>query len=204
MYRSIPLFRSAFPHYVRRSMAISYRPKPVKLFGKTSFMRNFADGQPEPSALTKDEITDMLLRVLNQFKQIDSSKLTGNASFTTDLGFDSLDHSELIMSVEETFDIDVADNDICELDSMDKTVDYISKSLEGGCSKSVPWSDVRYSATSCRKNQTIVTSMGNVSFAWIIIFWRGDYDSNANNQEEEGPIGVWRRTSDKDGILDAK
>lgn len=93
-------------------------------------MRNFADGQPEPSALTKDEITDMLLRVLNQFKQIDSSKLTGNASFTTDLGFDSLDHSELIMSVEETFDIDVADNDICELDSMDKTVDYISKSLE--------------------------------------------------------------------------
>lgn len=46
--------------------------------------------------------------------------------------------------------------------------------------------------------------MGNVSFAWIITFWRGDYDSNANNQEEEGPTGVWRRTSDKDGILDAK
>ncbi|KAL0255807.1 acyl carrier protein [Cryptococcus tetragattii IND107] len=93
-------------------------------------MRSFAVGPPEPLALTKDEISDMLLRVLNQFKQIDSSKLIGNASFTSDLGFDSLDHSELIMSIEETFDIDIADNDICELDSMDRTVDFVAKSLE--------------------------------------------------------------------------
>ncbi|EAL21523.1 hypothetical protein CNBD2170 [Cryptococcus deneoformans B-3501A] len=128
MYRSIPLFRSTFPHYIRHSMAISYRPKPVKLLHKTFSMRRFADGPPEPLALTKDEITDMLLRVLNQFKQIDSSKLIGNASFTTDLGFDSLDHSELIMSVEETFDIDVADNDICELDSMDKSGSHMLQS----------------------------------------------------------------------------
>ncbi|KIR42935.1 acyl carrier protein [Cryptococcus deuterogattii 99/473] len=127
MYRFIPVVRSTLPQCARHSIAIPSRPKPLKLLGKTLFMRSFAVGPPEPLALTKDEISDMLLRVLNQFKQIDSSKLTGNASFISDLGFDSLDHSELIMSIEETFDIDIADNDICELDSMDRTVDYVAK-----------------------------------------------------------------------------
>lgn len=32
------------------------------------------------------------------------------------------------MSVEETFDIDVADNDICELDSMDKSGSHMLQS----------------------------------------------------------------------------
>ncbi|ADV22063.1 acyl carrier protein [Cryptococcus gattii E566] len=127
MYRFIPAVRSTLPQYTRYSIAIPSRPKPVKLLGKTPFMRSFAVGPPEPLALTKDEISDTLLRVLNQFKQIDSSKLTGNASFTSDLGFDSLDHSELIMSIEETFDIDIADNDICELDSMDRSGSHIAQ-----------------------------------------------------------------------------
>ncbi|KIR57077.1 acyl carrier protein [Cryptococcus gattii Ru294] len=127
MYRFIPAVRSTLPQYTRYSIAIPSRPKPVKLLGKTPFMRSFAVGPPEPLALTKDEISDTLLRVLNQFKQIDSSKLTGNASFTNDLGFDSLDHSELIMSIEETFDIDIADNDICELDSMDRSGSHIAQ-----------------------------------------------------------------------------
>lgn len=72
---------------------------------------------------------DFLIRLLHNLtlSYQNLSQLIGNASFTSDLGFDSLDHSELIMSIEETFDIDIADNDICELDSMDRSGSHIAR-----------------------------------------------------------------------------
>ncbi|HEU0050172.1 MAG TPA: acyl carrier protein, partial [Nitrososphaera sp.] len=42
---------------------------------------------------------------------VDSASVTENASFVDGLGADSLDRVELIMAFEETFDIEIPDED---------------------------------------------------------------------------------------------
>jgi acyl carrier protein len=47
------------------------------------------------------------------------------ASFIDDLGADSLDLVELIMEMEETFDIQIADNELQQIRSIKDVLDYL-------------------------------------------------------------------------------
>ena len=51
-----------------------------------------------------------------------------DSSFVEDLGADSLDTVELIMALEEEFDIEIADEDAEKLASVQDAISYISKS----------------------------------------------------------------------------
>ena len=48
-----------------------------------------------------------------------------DASYTDDLGADSLDTVELVMALEEDFDTEIADEEAEKLTTVRKTVDYI-------------------------------------------------------------------------------
>ena len=48
-----------------------------------------------------------------------------DASFTDDLGADSLDTVELVMALEEEFNTEIADEDAEKLVTVKKTVDFI-------------------------------------------------------------------------------
>jgi acyl carrier protein len=54
------------------------------------------------------------------------------ASFIDDLGADSLDLVELIMEMEETFSIQIADNELQQIRSIKDVLDYLRN-------KSVTW-----------------------------------------------------------------
>lgn len=56
--------------------------------------------------MSKAEITIKVKAVLENYG-LDDKQLTPNASFTQDLGFDSLDYSELILTMEEEFDLSI-------------------------------------------------------------------------------------------------
>ena len=56
---------------------------------------------------------------------VDSDKVTLEASFVDDLGADSLDLVELIMSMEEEFDIDIPDEKAEKLVTVQDAMDYI-------------------------------------------------------------------------------
>ena len=58
---------------------------------------------------------------------VDESEVTPEASFTNDLGADSLDLVELIMSMEEEFDIDIPDEEAEKLITVKDAFDYIAK-----------------------------------------------------------------------------
>ena len=58
---------------------------------------------------------------------VDESEVTLEASFIDDLGADSLDVVELIMSLEDEFGIAISDNDAAQLYTVGRIVDYLEK-----------------------------------------------------------------------------
>lgn len=56
---------------------------------------------------------------------ISEDEIQPDASFSDDLGADSLDVVELIMALEEEFEIDVSDADAEKLDNVQKLINYL-------------------------------------------------------------------------------
>lgn len=58
---------------------------------------------------------------------IDADKVTPEASFVDDLGADSLDLVELVMSLEEEYGIEVPDEDAEKIVTVNDIVEYLKK-----------------------------------------------------------------------------
>lgn len=56
---------------------------------------------------------------------VDADEVTPEASFTDDLGADSLDIVELVMAFEEEFGIEIPDEDAEKIGSVKEAIDYI-------------------------------------------------------------------------------
>jgi len=58
---------------------------------------------------------------------VDESDVTTDASFTNDLGADSLDTVELIMEFEKEFDLTIPDEEAEEIATVGDAVDYLEE-----------------------------------------------------------------------------
>ena len=58
--------------------------------------------------------------------EVDAGKITPEANFTDDLGADSLDVVELVMALEEEFDVEIPDEEAEQLQTVQSVVDYIN------------------------------------------------------------------------------
>ena len=58
---------------------------------------------------------------------VDEAEVTDTASFVDDLGADSLDQVELIMTLEEAFGIEVPDEEAEKLTAVKDVIEYIEK-----------------------------------------------------------------------------
>ena len=61
---------------------------------------------------------------------IDESKITESSSFIEDLGADSLDTVELIMQLEEAFNIQIPDEDAEKISTVGDAVKYIEERIK--------------------------------------------------------------------------
>ena len=61
---------------------------------------------------------------------VDPSEVTPEASFTNDLGADSLDTVELIMEFEKEFDISIPDEQAENIQTVGHAVEYLSSQIE--------------------------------------------------------------------------
>ncbi|KAJ7597124.1 acyl carrier protein-like protein, partial [Mycena floridula] len=59
--------------------------------------------------LSKETIQNRILEVVKGFEKVDPTKLSATSSFSQDLGLDSLDAIEVVMAVEEEFQIEIPD-----------------------------------------------------------------------------------------------
>jgi acyl carrier protein len=58
---------------------------------------------------------------------VSAEQVTPDASFIDDLGADSLDTVELVMALEEEFDIEIPDEDAEKLRTVGDALDYLKK-----------------------------------------------------------------------------
>jgi acyl carrier protein len=57
-------------------------------------------------------------------------EIVPEASFIDDLGADSLDIVELVMAMEETFDVEIPDDDAEKIQTIGDAISYLKKRLE--------------------------------------------------------------------------
>ena len=61
---------------------------------------------------------------------ISEEEIQDDSSFGADLGADSLDRCELMMALEEEFDIDIPENEAEKLNTFDKMVQYLESKTQ--------------------------------------------------------------------------
>ena len=70
----------------------------------------------------QDKVKDIIAEKLS----VDINEVVPSASFVDDLGADSLDLVELIMSMEEEFDVEISDEDAEKLVTVKDAMDYVA------------------------------------------------------------------------------
>ncbi|KAF8271406.1 acyl carrier protein [Lactarius quietus] len=83
------------------------------------------------SSLERSQIETRVHDVLKSFEKVSPEKIKASASFTDDLGLDSLDAVEVVMAVEEEFSIEIPDAEADAIQTVQQAIDYIAKTPEG-------------------------------------------------------------------------
>jgi len=72
-------------------------------------------------------VQEKLIDIIAEQLSVDKDKVVPGASFVDDLGADSLDLVELIMAMEEAFDVEIADEVAEKITTVQHAIDHISK-----------------------------------------------------------------------------
>ena len=79
--------------------------------------------------MNQEEILTKLKTIVMDRLSVDEEQVKPEASFVEDLSADSLDIVELIMGIEEEFDIEIPDEDAEKLTTVGEATEYIKSKL---------------------------------------------------------------------------
>lgn len=77
-----------------------------------------------------DNVESKVFAIIEEKLGVDQSEITRDASFTDDLGADSLDTVELIMEFEKEFDITIPDEQAEQIVTVGDAVDYLEQKAD--------------------------------------------------------------------------
>ena len=77
--------------------------------------------------MESDEIFEKVKKIIIEQLSVAEDAVTKEASFIDDLGADSLDVVELIMALEEEFDMEIPDADAEKIATVNDVVEYIKE-----------------------------------------------------------------------------
>lgn len=83
-----------------------------------------------------DIVADTVKQIVFEQLEVNLDRITLKSRFAEDLGADSLDVVELVMALEEEFDIEISDEDAESILTVEKAVSYIKKSTQANLKKS--------------------------------------------------------------------
>jgi acyl carrier protein len=78
-----------------------------------------------------EDIFNRVKKVTVEELAVKEEEVVESASFTEDLGADSLDVVELVMAFEDEFGIEIPDDDVGNIKTVGNAVEYISGKLAG-------------------------------------------------------------------------
>ena len=73
-------------------------------------------------------INERIKQIVAEQLGVDEDQVTNEASFMDDLGADSLDTVELVMALEEEFDIEISDEDAEKIQTVQDAIDSLGES----------------------------------------------------------------------------
>ncbi len=79
--------------------------------------------------MSSEEIFDKVKEIIIEQLGVSETAVTMEASFIDDLGADSLDIVELIMALEEEFDLEIPDSDAEKVVTVGDVVEYIKENI---------------------------------------------------------------------------
>ena len=79
--------------------------------------------------MSSEEVFDKVKEIIVEQQGVAENAVTEEASFIDDLGADSLDIVELIMALEEEFDMEIPDADAEKVVTVGDVVEYIKENV---------------------------------------------------------------------------
>ncbi len=73
---------------------------------------------------------DRVKKLIVEHLDVDEPKIILEASFSDDLGADSLDTVELVMALEEQFEIEISDEEAQKMLTVKNVVDHVNQKLD--------------------------------------------------------------------------
>ena len=68
--------------------------------------------------------------IISQYVDVDEDKITEDARFMEDLGFNSYDFMSLVGEVEERYDVEVEEREVVQIKTVKDAMDYIASLME--------------------------------------------------------------------------
>ncbi|MCR5508613.1 MAG: acyl carrier protein [Lachnospiraceae bacterium] len=72
---------------------------------------------------------EKLKKIIAEVLNVDENEITEDTRFTDDLGADSLDVFQIIMGIEETFDVEISNEDAEKIVTVGDVVEQIRNAL---------------------------------------------------------------------------
>ncbi len=76
-----------------------------------------------------DNISNKVKEIISDKLGVDIEKVTNEARFIDDFGADSLDTVDLVMALEETFNIEISNNESQDIQSVADAISYVEKKV---------------------------------------------------------------------------
>ncbi|MGL4376860.1 MAG: acyl carrier protein [Microcoleaceae cyanobacterium] len=77
--------------------------------------------------MSNSDTFEKVKKIVAEQLEVDPDKVIPSATFAEDLGADSLDTVELVMALEEEFEIEIPDEAAEKIDTVQAAVDFIEK-----------------------------------------------------------------------------
>jgi acyl carrier protein len=79
--------------------------------------------------MSEPKIFDKVKKIVAEQLSVEPNDITQQSNFANDLGADSLDTVELVMALEEEFDIEIPDEAAEKITTVQEAVDYINNKV---------------------------------------------------------------------------
>ena len=74
-----------------------------------------------------DEVEEKVLSIVSEQMGVDRSEIVRDTSFVNDLNADSLDTVELVMELEDEFEMSIPDEEAEKIQTIGQAIDYIKQ-----------------------------------------------------------------------------
>ena len=77
-----------------------------------------------------DEIRDKVIGLVAERMGVEAEQITEETHFVNDLQSDSLDMAELVIDLEEGFDLTISDEEAQKIETVGQAIEYIKQNMQ--------------------------------------------------------------------------